>query len=113
MTQPDSGPPVSDVFRNGSLTAIGIVVGFSLAFFSSWVFDESPWTWWDVPAFLFMGAGVAYQMVALFQLLRPDSVDRPKYLRTIKLFRAGLIIFASGVALDRILDGVRHVLGAY
>jgi hypothetical protein len=111
MTQPSSESPVSDNFRSGSVTAIGIVVGFSLAFFSNWVFDDSPWTWWDVPAFLFMGVGVAYQIRALFLLLRPDSVERPRYLRTIAQFRVGLIVFASGVALDRILASVRGAFG--
>ena len=42
--------PIEAVFRNGSVTVVGVVVGFSLTYLTSWASRPSPWQLHDLIA---------------------------------------------------------------
>jgi len=41
MTKP--APTIDATFRNGSMTAVGIILGFSLSFITGWGANPVPW----------------------------------------------------------------------
>lgn len=106
-------PHISDEHRNGSITAIGIVLGFSLSFLASWSLDEQPWNFWSLPVLAFLSAGIALQMKALYDLLRLPNIKGSKHttayhnkaallflLGTCSVFVAFLLLVAIGVYSD-------------
>jgi hypothetical protein len=72
--QPSEG--ISDTQRNGSITGIGIVLGFSLAFIAQWSFLPGSWQIPQFVALLVAIAGVFLQLFALIKVLflRPLSL---------------------------------------
>src|SRR5215471_9901661 len=62
--------PVTDAQRSGSLTGMGIVLGFSLTFV--WSFSTGPGKWtlsWGLVALGILVAGIGSQLAALFTAL--------------------------------------------
>ena len=89
---------IDAAFRNGSLTAIGVVVGFSLGFLSRWAGLPGDWARSDLIAVLAITLGIVFQIKALANLLAIDSLQVAKYNRSVRIFIAGLILVACGVA---------------
>jgi hypothetical protein len=99
MDTDSSQPParIDAAFRNGSLTAVGIILGFSLGFTVQWATDPDPWTWLDVLASVFLMAGLTLQIKSLAELLEVDSLEVPVYRRAKNRFLKGLMITGGGV----------------
>jgi hypothetical protein len=89
---------IDATFRNGSLTAIGVVVGFSLGFLSRWAGLPGDWERSDLIAVFAITLGIVLQIKALSSLLSVDSLLIDKYNRSVRIFIAGLILVACGVA---------------
>lgn len=106
----DELPPKADridsVFRNGSMTVVGVLAAFSLGILTEWTIDPSPWTLADLAIVTPMVAGIAAQLLALKRLLHPDSLDLAHYSRAIRTFLWGLGLLASGVMIGVIADGL-------
>lgn len=98
-------------FRNGTMTAVGIVIGFSLSFITVWATHSGPWQQADVLAIVPLLGGILFQTVALSHLLRTDSLEIARYQKAIKLFLWGLMLTAAGVSIGILLDvfGVSHL----
>ena len=79
-------------FRNGSLTAISVVVGFSLSFLTRWAGLPGPWLTADLVALV---AIIGY--LALASLLSTRSLLLRNHNRAVRLFLIGLASVASGV----------------
>ena len=60
---------ITDGHRNGSITAIGIVLGFSLTFLSSWMHGPEPWDYTGIVILLTLASGIALQIISLRRLL--------------------------------------------
>ena len=60
---------ITDEHRNGSITAIGIVLGFSLTFLSSWMHGPEPWDYTGIVILLTLASGIALQIISLRRLL--------------------------------------------
>jgi hypothetical protein len=88
---------IDATFRNGSLTAIGVVVGFSLGFLSRWAGLPGDWSRTDLLAVALITLGIALQIKALADLLSTKSLQLARYNRTVRVFVAGLILVAFGV----------------
>ncbi|TPL81021.1 hypothetical protein [Mesorhizobium sp. B2-3-12] len=99
---------IEPVFRNGTVTTVGILLAFSLGFITHWAANPIPWQTYHLVAVLPILAGIALQMRALALLLDTASLRRPVYARANRIFMAGLICTASGVGLAILLD-VLHV----
>jgi hypothetical protein len=60
--------------RNGSTTAVGIILGFSLSFITRWGANPVPWQVVDLFAVVSLLGGIAFQIWAFAVLLKPESI---------------------------------------
>jgi hypothetical protein len=102
-------PLVEMLFRNGTLTVVGILLSFSLTFITQWAHNPIPWELVDLPAIGLLVAGIAGQAYALVILLRHDSLRRPVYDKGTRFFIIGLCLTASGVVASVIIDFLQIV----
>jgi len=98
-TQDESAPPleIEAIFRSGSLTAISVMLGFSLGFLSRWGGLPGEWAKSDVFAVIAITLGIILQIKALIDLLSVKSLILVRYERAIRIFVTGLILVALGV----------------
>lgn len=107
-------PKIDSEFRNGSLTAISVIVGFSLSFLSRWAGTPGQWNTGDLFAVALIVAGSGAQIYALGALLFLSSMARANYERAVKIFLVGLGLVAVGVAwaiVGEITGGGQGILG--
>ncbi|MGO7295141.1 hypothetical protein ACC718_01605 [Rhizobium ruizarguesonis] len=104
MSEPDPDEKIDATFRNGSLTAAGIILGFSLNFISVWVSNPNDWSRIDILPMLFLTLGIAVQVKVFADLLARDSVIATKYDRSRRLFLIGLGIVAAGMGIALVND---------
>ena len=95
---------IEPVFRNGTVTTVGILLAFSLGFITHRAANPIPWQTYHLLAVLPILVGIALQMRALAMLLDTKSLQRPVYARANRIFITGLIFTASGVGLAILLD---------
>lgn len=88
---------IDATFRNGSITAIGVVVGFSLGFLSRWSALPGEWTTSDLFSVALITLGLALQVKSLADLLLISSLQLKKYNRSVRIFLTGLILVSLGV----------------
>jgi hypothetical protein len=96
---------LTDTQRSGSITGIGIVLGFSLGFISQWSFQRDSLQLFQVLALCFSCLGVGVQLIAFFGILKlpVTSIGAHKYI---------IYTFALGVVCV-LLGFVVHVLLAF
>ena len=104
MSEPGPDDKIDATFRNGSLTAAGIILGFSLNFISRWVSNPNDWSRIDILPMLFLTVGIALQVKVFADLLARDSLIAAKYDRSRRLFLIGLIIVAAGMGIALVND---------
>ncbi|PSJ53098.1 hypothetical protein [Kumtagia ephedrae] len=106
MTDRDYRPDdlVETIFRNGTLTVVGIVLAFSLGFLSHWAANPIPWEPLDGLALGPMLIGICFQIKALADLLDHKCLRRRYFERANRIFLTGLILTAFGVAGAILLD---------
>lgn len=99
---PPVHPPVpqsvSTGFRTGIITAITVLLGFSLAFFRFWGFEASGK--WSIRSIVSTGAvvvAVLLQVFALFRALRLEDDDPAEYRKTVRWFIASAIALVLGL----------------
>ena len=89
---------VEATFRNGSLTAISVLVGFSLSFLNRWAATPGTWHPSDLVAVVAISAGILLQISSVVILLSVRSLLLRIYSRATKLFLIGLAFVVMGVA---------------
>ncbi|MEK1895729.1 MAG: hypothetical protein AAAB20_21065 [Rhizobium sp.] len=104
MTEPGPEEKIDATFRNGSLTAAGIILGFSLSFISRWVSNPNDWSRIDIFPMLLLTVGIALQVKVFADLLARDSLIAAKYDRARRLFLIGIAVVAAGIGLALIND---------
>ena len=87
---------ISDTQRSGSITGIGIVLGFSLAFIAQWSLLPGPWQILQFIALLISIFGVVLQLLALIQVLYLAPVSLGTHNRMIKRFVYGVCSMLLG-----------------
>lgn len=95
---------IEATFRNGSITAIGVIVGFSLGFLSRWSALPGEWTHSDLVSIVLITVGLALQIKSLADLLLPSSLQLKRYNRSIWIFLTGLILVGLGIILAIFAD---------
>lgn len=90
---------IDPVFRNGSVTAIGVVAGFSLAFLANWTLSPGRWHGPALMAFVLLAFGIGFQIRALAGLLELSSLEQSRYERLVRRFVTGIYLTAAGVLL--------------
>jgi len=98
MSEPDP-EKIDATFRNGSLTAAGIILGFSLNFIGRWVSNPNDWSRVDILPAVLLLVGIAVQVKVFADLLARDSLIAAKYDRSRRLFLIGLLVVAIGMAI--------------
>ncbi|MBY3221414.1 hypothetical protein RWK44_22000 [Rhizobium sp. 25PS6] len=104
MSEPDPDEKIDATFRNGSLTAAGIILGFSLNFISVWVSNPNDWSRIDILPMLFLTVGIAVQVKVFADLLARNSLVATNYDRSRRLFLIGLGIVAAGMGIALVND---------
>lgn len=102
MTKPS--PTIDATFRNGSMTAVGIILGFSLSFVTRWGANPVPWQAVDLFAVVPLLAGIAFQIWAFAVLLKPESIQLAVYTSAKNHFLMGLAGVLTGTAAAILLD---------
>jgi hypothetical protein len=97
QTQQEDGDKIDVVFRSGSITAVGILVGFSLNFASQWVSSPGTWSTYDFLAIAPLLLGIILQVRALASLLSVSSIYVVHYNRAKTTFLIGLLLAAIGI----------------
>jgi len=103
LPQPPPGL-IDPVFRSGTMTAVGIVLGFSLGFITTWAANPAPWQPIDALPTVPLLIGIVFQIVALARLLPTNSIEVRVYDSAMRLFLTGLIFTAVGVSLGIVAD---------
>ena len=101
---PDVPTRIDATFRNGSLTAIGVVLGFSLGFLSRWAGMPGNWSGTDLFAVAAISAGIALQVISMSNLLGIRSLEVVLYERAVRFFMIGLILVSLGVVFALFAD---------
>lgn len=90
--------PLPPGYREGIITAITVLLGFSLAFFRFWGFEaEGQWTFRSVLAAGILIVAVVMQIIALFRSLRIADDDEIEYGKTVGWFVASAIVLFIAV----------------
>jgi hypothetical protein len=92
--------------RNGSITALGILLGFSLTVFSSWVDRPEEWNLVHAIPLPFYVAGVGLQLRSLHDLLRLPSGTWQRHGRTVGIAAAGVVAMVLGFIATIAIDVV-------
>ncbi|PZM15118.1 hypothetical protein [Rhizobium tubonense] len=97
--EPNEQEKIDSTFRNGSLTAVGIILGFCLSFVNRWVSNPNDWGRIDILPMTLMMLGIAIQVKVFADLLSRDSLLAAKYDRACRVFLVGFLIVAVGIAI--------------
>ena len=100
--EPSKPLPVG--YRQGLITAITVLLGFSLTFLRFWGFEApGEWTWRGVTSTAISVGAVALQLYALFRSLRPEDDEEREYRRTVAWFIASAVVLLVGL-LSALID---------
>jgi hypothetical protein len=90
--------PCPRVFRTGIITAITVLLGFSLTFFRFWGFEASgQWTVRSVVSTAAVVVAIVLQVIALFRSLRLEDDEETEYRKTVRWFIASAIALVLGL----------------
>jgi hypothetical protein len=85
-------------YRQGLITAITVLLGFSLAFLRFWGFEASgEWTRRSIVAGFTLTVAVLLQIVALIRSLRLEDERPSEYRRTVRWFTASAVVLLGGL----------------
>jgi 4-amino-4-deoxy-L-arabinose transferase-like glycosyltransferase len=87
-------------YRAGIITAITVLLGFSLAFLRFWGFEApGKWTPRSVISTGILVIAVALQIFALFRSLRVEDDEVGEYRKTVAWFIASAVVLLVGLLL--------------
>jgi hypothetical protein len=101
---------IDTLFRNGTLTVVGIILSFSLGFLAQWGANPLPWRLYDAIPVGALTIGIIIQFRALALLLHTDSVKKLLFQRASRIFLTGAIITGAGVFLAIAADLVSQTV---
>ena len=95
-------------YRQGVISAITVLLGFSLLFLRYWTF-EAPGTWTGaaIAAQALLVLSICTQLWALWRSLQVEDNRPPVYARTLRVFLASIILLVVSVTAAALAsDGV-------
>ena len=96
--EPKGGLP--NGYRQGVITAITVMLGFSLYFLRFWNFEApGDWTVLSICAAVLMLLSIVLQLVALWRSLQVADDAEPVYRRTLQWFLCGIVSALLGVVI--------------
>jgi hypothetical protein len=103
MTSERPRVPLPNGYRQGIISAISVVLGFSLVFLRVWGF-ELPGAW-DVPSvvsIILLGFSILGQCVALWRSLQVEDDDLAVYKKTLRWFLGSTLVLLVAVLLSAV-----------
>ncbi len=89
VPSPEQKSHLPDGYRSGIITAITVVLGFSLLFLRSWVFElPGEWTTSGVVAAALLLVAIVVELIALWRSLLPRDENPKEYKLTLRCFMA-------------------------
>jgi hypothetical protein len=102
--------PLPAGYRQAIVTAITVILGFSLVFLRFWNFELSgPWRAASLAASALMALAIALELSALWRSLRLEDDDETEYRLTLRWFLSGTIMLALSLLCSAV--AYNHVLG--
>ncbi len=101
---------IEAVFRNGTITAFGITVSFTLGFLAQWASSPGVWRFYDLVPLVAIFIGAALQVRALALLLPMESLAKKIYDRATKLYLIGFAMTGVGVVAAVAFDVVSALM---
>jgi hypothetical protein len=96
--------PLPQGYRQGIITAITVLLGFSLAFFRFWGFEASgEWSARSIIAAGTLVVAVLLQIVALFRSLRLEDDDPNEYRKTVMWFTTSAVVLLIGLLIATVV----------
>jgi 4-amino-4-deoxy-L-arabinose transferase-like glycosyltransferase len=95
----DQRPPnLPQGFRTGLITAITVLLGFSLGFLRYWGFDApGDWSLLSMLPALGLFPAILLQIVALYRSLRLEDEAEDEYRKTVRWFVASAVLLFLGL----------------
>lgn len=102
----DSKPtdPITEAERSGSITGIGIVLGFSLGFVSQWSLTPGQWRYGQLLALGVVVLGIYAELYALLGVLRLPLVTMGFHRRLINTFLTGFSLVWIGFGIHIVVE---------
>jgi hypothetical protein len=92
--------PLPAGYRQGVISAITVMVGFSLLFLRYWSFEaEGNWTIVSTIAAVLLALAILLELFALWRSLQPEDDDAPVYRVTLRWFVASVALLLVSVLL--------------
>jgi len=102
-------PVLPEGYRQGIITAITVLLGFSLAFFKFWGFEApGEWTARSIVAAGTLVIAVLLQIVALVRSLRLEDNTPKEYRKTVVWFCASAVVLLVGLTIAVVAFSVVH-----
>jgi hypothetical protein len=93
--------PIPAGYRQGVVTAITVVLGFSLVFLRVWAFElPGEWDLFSVASAILTGLAALGLCVTLWRSLQVDDDDVPVSKKTLRWFLVSTILLLMGVLLS-------------
>ena len=95
---PEARLPLPQGYRQGIITAITVLLGFSLAFVRFWGFEApGPWRLRSIFSAVALLTAIALQLIALFRSLRLEDENPVEYRRTVVWFLVSALALVLGL----------------
>lgn len=93
------GKGVPDGYRQGIITAITVLLSFSLGFLRFWGFElPGQWTLLSILPAATLLLAIVLQIIALYRALRLADSDEREYQKTVLWFIAAAVVLLLGLA---------------
>jgi hypothetical protein len=90
-------------YRQGVISAITVVLGFSLLFLRFWGFElEGEWDAMSIVSAFLMGISILGQLVTLWRSLQIEDDEPAEYRKTLRWFAGSTILLLLGLALSAV-----------
>jgi hypothetical protein len=100
--------PLPQGYRQGIITAITVLLGFSLLFLRFWTFEApGKWTELSIIAMVLLVLAIGLQLIALWRALQIADDDEIEYTKTLKwFFYSALTLLLSVITAAFAFEGV-------
>lgn len=101
---PRGSSPLPQGYRQGIITAITVMLGFTLAFLRFWGFEApGDWTYKSVSAAVGLAVALILQMVALFRAVRLEDDSQAQYRITTRWFFASATMLVASLVVATVV----------
>jgi peptidoglycan biosynthesis protein MviN/MurJ (putative lipid II flippase) len=105
--------PIPAGYRQGVISAITVVLGFSLVFMRYWSFGTpGEWDALSIVAALSLVAAILLELYALWRALRLEDNEAGEYRKTLRWFVASVVVLIMSLVLAQVWSSWQARFGA-